>query len=56
MTMTLTIIAKISLTTLQMFVIKLSALISGYTSLNGDLQLFVILRFLVKFETKVFWE
>ena len=52
--MTLTIIAKISLTTLQMLVIKLSALISGYTSLNGDL--FVILRFLVKFETKVFWE
>ena len=52
--MTLTIIAKISLTTLQMFVIKLFALFSGYTSLNGDL--FVILRFVVKFETKVFWE
>ena len=53
-TMTLTIITKISLTTLQMFVIKLSALFSGYTSLDDDF--FVILRFFVKFETKVFWE
>ena len=54
MSIILTTITQMSLTTVQMLFIKLSALISRYTALNGDLLAFYC--FVVILETKVFWK